>query len=67
MAVGCACLGKVGTAALDVTGALLSGRGRDTVIISDGLRTRAINPVTDEISGVLGSELDRSRVDHLLR
>ncbi|MDQ3665786.1 MAG: hypothetical protein M3410_04140, partial [Acidobacteriota bacterium] len=52
-------LGLLGNAALDVTGALLSGRGRDTVVISDGLRTRTINPVTDEISGVLGSELDR--------
>jgi hypothetical protein len=45
--------------ALDITGALLSGSGRDTVVISDGLRTRTINPVTDEISGVLGAEFDR--------
>lgn len=52
-------LGLLGSAALDVTGALLSGHGRDTVVISDGLRTRAINPVTDEIGGVLGTELDR--------
>jgi hypothetical protein len=50
---------RLGSAALDVTGALLSGRSRDTVIVSDGLRTRTINPVTDEISGVLGNELDR--------
>jgi hypothetical protein len=50
---------RLGGAALDVTGALLSGRGRDTVIVSDGLRTRTINPVTDEISGLLGNELDR--------
>ena len=47
------------SSALDVTGALLSGRGRDTVVISDGLRTRTINPVTNEISGVLGGEFDR--------
>jgi hypothetical protein len=52
-------LGRVSGAALDVAGALLSGRGRDTVVISDGLRTRAINPVTDEVSGVLGGELNR--------
>ena len=52
-------LGRLASSALDVTGALLSGRGRDTVIISDGLRTRTINPVTDEISGVFGSELER--------
>lgn len=52
-------LGRVSGAALDVAGALLSGRSRDTVVISDGLRTRAINPVTDEVSGVLGGELNR--------
>jgi hypothetical protein len=54
-------LGRVASSALDVTGTLLSGRGRDTVIISDGLRTRTINPVTDEISGLLGSELERTQ------
>jgi len=50
-------LGRVSGAALDLAGALLSGRGRDTVVISDGLRIRAaINPVTDELSGVLGGD-----------
>lgn len=52
-------LGRLANSALDVTGALLSGRGRDTIIISDGLITKTINPVTDEISGVLGNELER--------
>jgi hypothetical protein len=52
-------MGKVGTAALNVTGALIGGRGNGRVIISDGLRTRAVNPVTDEISGVIGGELDQ--------
>ncbi len=52
-------LGRFASSALDVTGAILSGRAGDTVVISDGLRTKAINPVTDELSGVLGSELDR--------
>ena len=54
-------LGKVGTAALNVTGALVGGRGNGTVVISDGLRTRAVNPVTDEISGMIGAELDQKR------
>jgi hypothetical protein len=54
-------LGQVGTAALNVTGALVGGRGNGTVIISDGLRTRAVNPVTDEISGVIGGELDQKQ------
>lgn len=54
-------LGEVGAAALNVTGALVGGRGNGTVIISDGLRTRAVNPVTDEISGVIGGELDQKQ------
>jgi cytoskeletal protein RodZ len=54
-------LGKVGTAALNVTGALVGGRGNGTVIISDGLRTRAVNPITDEISGVIGGELNQKQ------
>jgi len=51
-------LGRFASSALDVTGALLSGHGRDTVIVTDGLRTRAMNPLTEEISGVLGNELN---------
>jgi hypothetical protein len=54
-------LGQVGTAALNVTGALIGGRGNGTVIISDGLRTRAVNPVTDEISGVIGGQMDQKQ------
>lgn len=54
-------LGQVGTAALNVTGALVGGRGNGTVIISDGLRTRAVNPVTDEISGVIGGQMDQKQ------
>lgn len=54
-------LGQVGTAALNMTGALLGGRGNGSVIISDGLRTRAVNPVTDELSGVIGGESDQKQ------
>jgi hypothetical protein len=54
-------LAQVGTAALNVTGALVGGRGNGTVIISDGLRTRAVNPVTDEISGVIGGQMDQKQ------
>jgi hypothetical protein len=54
-------LGRAGTAALDMTGAILGGRGRNTVVLSDGMRTRAIHPVTDELSGVIGGELDRKQ------
>jgi hypothetical protein len=51
-------LGRFASSALDVTGALLSGHGRDTVIVTEGLRTRAMNPLTEEINGVLGNELN---------
>jgi hypothetical protein len=54
-------LGQVGTAALNMTGALLGGRGNGSVIISDGLRTRAVNPVTGELSGVIGGESDQKQ------
>ena len=54
-------LGRFASSAIGVTGALLSDHGRDTVIVTDGLRTQAVNPLTEEISGVLGSELNRTR------
>lgn len=54
-------LGRFASSAVGVTGALLSGHGRDTVIVTDGLRTQAVNPLTEEISGVLGSELNGRR------
>ncbi len=52
---------RVTDAALGLTGAFLSGRGGGTVIVSDGFRTRAINPITEEVSGVLGGELNRKQ------
>lgn len=54
-------LSRLVTAGAEIAGAFLSGRDRDTVIISDGVRTRTVNPITDEISGVLGSELERDK------
>ena len=54
-------LSRLVTAGAEIAGAFLSGRDRDTVIISDGVRTRTVNPITEEISGVLGSELERDK------
>ena len=54
-------LSRLATSAAEVTGAFLNGRNRDTVIISDGVRTRTINPITNELSGVLGNELERDK------
>jgi hypothetical protein len=54
-------LSKVGTGALNLTSSFLGGHGNGTVIVSDGLRARAVNPITDEISGIVGGELDQQR------
>ena len=54
-------LSQVGNAALTLTGAFLGGRSNGTVIISDGARSPLINPVSGELDGVLGSQLDRNR------
>ncbi len=54
-------LGQVGNAALSLTGALLGGRSNGTVIISDGARSPLINPISDELNGVLGSPSGSNR------
>lgn len=54
-------LSQVGNAALTLTGAFLGGRSNGTVIISDGARSPLINPVSGELDGVVGSQLDRNR------
>jgi hypothetical protein len=54
-------LAQVSNAALSITTTALGGRGNGTVIISDGARSSLINPVSDELSGVIGSQLDRDR------
>jgi hypothetical protein len=51
-------LAGISNAGVAITTALLSGRA-DTVIVSDGLRSRAINPIADEVTGVFGSEVNR--------
>jgi hypothetical protein len=54
-------LSQVGNAALTLTGAFLGGRGNGTVIIPDGSRSPLINPVSGELDGVIGSQLDKNR------
>jgi hypothetical protein len=54
-------LSQVGTAALSVTTAALGGRSNGTVIISDAARSSAINPVSEELNGVIGAQSDRNR------
>src|ERR1051326_3946516 len=54
-------LGQLGNAALSVTTAALGGRSNGTVILSDGARSSVINPVSDELNGVIGAQSDRNR------
>jgi hypothetical protein len=54
-------LSELGNAALSVTTAALGGRSNGTVIISDGARSSLINPISEELNGVLGGLSDRNR------
>ena len=54
-------LSQLGNAALSVTTAALGGRGNGTVIISDGARSSLINPVSEELNGLIGTQSDRNK------
>jgi hypothetical protein len=54
-------LSQLGNAALSVTTAALGGRSNGTVIISDGARSSLINPVSEELNGVIGAQSDRNK------
>jgi hypothetical protein len=54
-------LSQLGNAALSVTTAALGGRSNGTVVISDRARSSLINPVSDELNGLLGAQSDRNR------
>lgn len=54
-------LSQLGNAALSVTTAALGGRSNGTVIISDGSRSSLINPISEELNGVIGAQSDRNR------
>lgn len=54
-------LSQLSDAALSVTTAALGGRGNGTVIISDGARSPLINPVSEELNGLIGTQPDRNK------
>jgi hypothetical protein len=54
-------LSQVSNAALTLTSAALGGRSNGTVIISDGARSPLINPVSDELNGLIRAQPDRNR------
>jgi hypothetical protein len=54
-------LSQLGNAALSVTTAALGGRSNGTVVISDAARSSVINPVSEELNGVVGGPSDRNR------
>jgi hypothetical protein len=48
-------LGKLSSSAISLGGALATGRG-STVVVADGSGMGAINPVTEELNGVIGAQ-----------
>jgi hypothetical protein len=54
-------LSQLGNAAITLTSAALGGRSNGTVIISDGARSSLINPVADELNGLISAQSDRNR------
>lgn len=54
-------LSELGNAALSATTAALGGRSNGTVIVSDGARSSVINPVSEELNGVIGGPSERNR------
>lgn len=54
-------LSQLGNAAITLTSAALGGHSNGTVIISDGARSPLINPVSDELNGLIGAQPDRNR------
>ena len=53
-------LSQVGNTAVTLSSALLGGRGDGTVVISEG-RSRLINPISDELNGMLSSQSESNR------
>lgn len=45
---------RVGASAVNVAGLMLNGLGRNSVVVSDAYGYRLVNPVTSELSGLVG-------------
>jgi len=52
-------LGRVGSSAVNVAGSLASGFGRRGVVVADAYGYRVMNPVTDELSGLVSDAARR--------
>src|SRR5258708_231811 len=53
-------LGKLASSAINLGGSLATGRG-STVVVADGAGQGAINPVTDELNGVIGGSVNQQQ------
>ncbi len=52
---------RIGTSAVNVGGLLLSGLGRSSVVVSDAYGYRVVNPVTSELSGLVGERTNQQQ------
>ena len=53
-------LGKLASSAINLGGSLATGRG-NTVVVADGASQGAINPITDELNGVIGGSVNQQQ------
>jgi hypothetical protein len=52
---------RIGTSAVNVAGLMLSGLGQSSVVISDVYGYRVVNPVTSELSGLVGERTNQQQ------
>ena len=52
---------RVGTSAVNVAGLMLSGLGRNSVVVSDAYGYRVVNPVTSELSGLVSERTNQQQ------
>jgi len=52
---------RIGTSAVNVAGLMLSGLGRNSVVISDTYGYRVVNPVSSELSGLISERTNQQQ------
>jgi hypothetical protein len=52
---------RIGTSAVNVAGLMLSGLGRNSVVISDAYGYRVVNPVSSELSGLISERTSQQQ------
>ncbi len=52
---------RIGTSAVNVAGLMLSGLGRNSVVVSDAYGYRVVNPVSSELSGLISERTNQQQ------